>query len=123
MSSFCLLVTEKNFHFLPYLDLFNDINVRRTNCYGFFHEMFVQACEIYRNSSFLSSYYLGWSNLQFHYCKKNYFSLIKLMISHDVSCSTITNQIAFDQPDGLPVPFAGFQIRNFRFHHFYLIDF
>ena len=31
-------------------------------------------------------------------------SLTKLMVSHDLSCSTVTNQIAFDQQDSNTIP-------------------
>ena len=54
------------------------------------------------------------------------------MVSPDLPLSTVTNQIAFDQRalhstplfkrDGSSLPGAGFQIGNFRCHHFYLTD-
>ena len=46
------------------------------------------------------------------------------MVSHDLRCSTVTNQIAFDQPDlystpefedTTPLPGVGFQIGNLRY--------
>ena len=68
------------------------------------------------------------SAIQLHY------NLTKLMVSHDLPRSTITDQIAFDQRDlhwtpefermmDQPLlPGAGFQIGNLRYHHFYLTD-
>ena len=53
-------------------------------------------------------------------------SLTKLMVSHHLSNLTVTNQIAYDQRirrrDGPPLQGAGFQIRNPRYHHFYLTE-
>ena len=58
-------------------------------------------------------------------------SFTKLLVSYNLSRSTITNQIAFDQRDlhlisriqkcnGPSLPGTGFQIGNLRYHHFYL---
>ena len=57
-------------------------------------------------------------------------SLRKLIVSHDLLLSMITNQIAFDQQDSKSIsnfeplmdrfPFSGFQIGNLGYHQFKL---
>ena len=55
------------------------------------------------------------------------------MVSHDLLCLMVTNQIEFDQQesnlflkirtrDGPLLSGAGFQIENLRYHHFYLTE-
>ena len=51
------------------------------------------------------------ANVSYTQSREN--SLTKLMVSHDLPCSTLTNQIAFESQirvrDGLSLPGAGFQ--------------
>ena len=59
-------------------------------------------------------------------------SLTKLMVSHDLLRSTVTNQIEFDQRDSKSIANlerdgslsvgAGFKIGHVRTHHFHLTD-
>ena len=64
----------------------------------------------------LQSFWPCFQNMKIH------ISLTKLMVSHYLVCSTVTNEIAFDllirMRHGPLLSGAGFQIGNLKYYHF-----